>query len=161
MALNPDQFALFTKGRPNLMFRAITLHDPEITEKIHSNSMSAPELLERIGSDKGVGWHWSSQGPEALHMSRMHHAINETPATVVLVAHHNDQMTDNTWRGQYKGQGTSLGEYHPTLPTQAIMHSIAVDTGDPTKPMKWDSDPHWRHLPGSAGLKIETFPIDK
>ncbi len=158
---NLSQQFLESKIRKNLLFRAVTIENPEITEKLHSGSITAPEVLEYLGSDKGVGMHWSGGQPDQFYSSRMHNASTESPATVVMVVHHNDQMTDNTWGGNLKGQGNYFGEYHPTRPTQAIMHSMHVDTGDPTKPMKWDSDPHWRHLPGSAGLKIETFPIDK
>lgn len=154
--INKGQFPESTY-RKNLIFRAVTLNEPEITERIHSGNITAQEVLKHLGSDTGVGMHWTAGSPHSLYSSRMHNATDETPATVVMVAHHNDQMTDNTWRGQYKGQGDTLGEYHPTLPTQVIMHSMMVDTGDPTKPMQWDSAPHWRHLPGSAGLKVETY----
>lgn len=155
-----EQF-LYSKTRKNLLYRAVTLKDPEITERIHSGSITAPEVLKHLGSDKGVGMHWTGGSMHDLYSSRMHNATDDTSATVVMVVHHNDQMTDNTWLGQFKGQGTNLDEYHPTVPTQAIMHSMHVDTGDPTKPMRWDSDPHWRHLPGSAGLKVETFPTKR
>ncbi len=154
--VNKGQFPE-SKYRNKLLYRAVTLHDPEITERLHAGTISAPEVLKHLGSSTGVGMHWAGGGPDMLYSSRMHGAVNDTPATVVMTIHHNDQMTDNTWRGEFKGQGATLGEYHPTVPTQAIMHSMAVDTGDPTKPMRWDSDPHWRPLPGSAGLKIETF----
>ena len=158
---NLSQQFLESKTRKNLLYRAVTIHEPEITERLHSGSITAPEVLKHLNSDTGVGMHWSGGYPDELYSSRMHNATDDTSATVVMVVHHNAQMTDNTWRGEFKGQGNVLGEYHPTLATQAIMHSMDVDTGDPTKPMQWDSEPHWRHLPGSAGLKIETFPIDK
>ena len=154
--VNKGQFPESTY-RDNLLFRAVTLNEPEITERIHSGNITAQEVLKHLGSDTGVGMHWTGTSPHSLYSSRMHGATSHAPATVVMVAHHNDQMTDNTWSGQYEGQGATLGEYHPTLPTQVTMHSMMVDTGDPTKPMQWDSDPHWRHLPGSAGLRVETF----
>ncbi len=155
--LSTGQFPEFQR-KNNLIYRAVTLHDPEITEKIHSGDISAQELLKNMGSSTGVGMHWTGRSRHSLYSDRMHNAVNDTPATVVLVAHHNDQMTNNTWSGEYAGQGHTLGEYHPTVPTEVVMHSMIVDTGDPTKPMRWDSDPHWRHLPGAAGLKVETFP---
>lgn len=155
--VNKGQFPT-SKYRSNLLYRAVTLHDPEITERLHAGTISAPEVLKHLGSSTGVGNHWSGGGPDMYHMSREHHAVNDTPATVVMTVHHNEQMTDNSWNGQYEGKGDTLGEYHPTVPTQAVMHSMAVDTGDPSKPMNWGSDPHWRPLPGSAGLTIETYP---